>query len=373
MQKPTRLKRASSALALLCAAPAAAVGFTPLGDLAGDDDHSRAWALSADGSVVVGDGHSANGSEALRHDGAPAGLGDLAGGIFESRATGASADGSVVVGYGEATTGTSAFSWSDATQTLTPLPAILAGGTSVAHGVSDDGLRVVGASDSLQGREATAWTLAVPVGLGDLAGGAFASRAFAASANGLVVVGESESANGDEAFVWQGTLSGLGDLAGGGFASRAFGVSPDGSRVVGEGTSAAGREAFVWSSSGGLQGLGDLAGGLFGSVAYDVTDAGVAVGASSGPGGPEAVFWKGGPPIPVAGFLAASGLAAELSGWKLVEAVAVSDDGQTVAGWGFDPDGDTAGWVANLPEPASGLPLLCGAGLLIALAGRRRP
>jgi len=68
------------------------------------------------------------------------------------------------------------------------------------------------------------------VGLGDLAGGIFASSALGVSANGLVVVGESESTSGTQAFRWTsgGGIVGLGDLPGGGKrlnASQAFVVS----------------------------------------------------------------------------------------------------------------------------------------------------
>ncbi|PHQ88682.1 MAG: HAF repeat/PEP-CTERM domain-containing protein, partial [Sulfurimonas sp.] len=66
-------------------------------------------------------------------------------------------------------------------------------------------------------------------------------------------------------------LVGLGDLAGGSFFSRAFSVSSDGSVVVGESTSASGLEAFRWTQTGGIVGLGDLTGGSFFSRARDVS------------------------------------------------------------------------------------------------------
>lgn len=76
------------------------------------------------------------------------------------------------------------------------------------------------------------------VGLGDLPGGSFFSRAFAASADGSVVVGVSDSgplAEDDEAFRWTSTggMVGLGDLLGGGFSSAALDTSADGSVVAG--------------------------------------------------------------------------------------------------------------------------------------------
>jgi PEP-CTERM motif len=69
--------------------------------------------------------------------------------------------------------------------------------------------------------------------------------------------------------------------------------------------------------------------------------------------------------------LVANGLATQVAGWTLVEATAISDDGLTIAGWGFNSDGDTEGWVATItavPEPSTGL--LLGVG--VALLAQRR-
>ncbi len=43
----------------------------------------------------------------------------------------------------------------------------------------------------------------------------------------------------------------------------------------------------------------------------------------------------------------------DLSGWKLTNATAISDDGLVVAGWGYDPQGYAQGWIATVPEPRS--------------------
>ena len=74
--------------------------FTGLGDLSGGNYLSRAWAVSADGSVVVGESYSEQGLEAFRWtpSGGMFGLGDLPGGSFYSFALGLSRDGAVVVG-----------------------------------------------------------------------------------------------------------------------------------------------------------------------------------------------------------------------------------------------------------------------------------
>ena len=74
------------------------------------------WAISADGTTIVGEGASGSGTQAFRWTagGGMAGLGDLAGGASGSVAYGVSADGSVVVGAGRSAAsgpGREAFRW----------------------------------------------------------------------------------------------------------------------------------------------------------------------------------------------------------------------------------------------------------------------
>jgi uncharacterized membrane protein len=260
--------------------------------------------------------------------GSPTGLGDHLLGIFESYAQGVSGDGSVVVGFGDAATGGTAFTWNTTTTTLAPLAPLLAGGESHAYGVSGDGLTAVGSSDSASGLQATSWLgTGAPVALGDLTGGAFRSQALAASDDGLTIVGDSDSSNGTEAFIWQVLMTGLGDLAGGIFSSTAFDVT-DGGVVVGSSSGTTVTEAFIWDSQHGMLSLTDV--------------------------------------------LVANGLAAQVAGWTLTEARAISDDGLTIAGFGINPDGDTEGWITTIsaiPEPSTAL--LLGMGLAL-LARRRR-
>ncbi len=89
--------------------------FTGLGDLDGGIFYSRAYAVSADGTVVAGSSSSASGDEAFRWTSSGmTGLGDLPGGSFYSQAKGVSADGAVVVGYSEHASSTEAFRWTSA-------------------------------------------------------------------------------------------------------------------------------------------------------------------------------------------------------------------------------------------------------------------
>jgi probable HAF family extracellular repeat protein len=304
---PHRLRRLAVALAFAFAPLAGGVAhaqsaFTPLDDLAGGGFLSVAHSVSGDGSVVVGEGESASGTEAFRwtQAGGMAGLGDLAGGGFESRAYGTNSDGSVVVGYGKSASGTEAFRWTQA-GSMVGLGDLAGGGfASSAMGTSSDGSVVVGYGTSASGTEAFRWTQAGGmVGLGDLAGGSFSSLASGVSGDGSVVVGRSSSANGTEAFRWTqaGGMVGLGDLAGGGFESRAYSTNSDGSVVVGSGTSASGFEAFRWTEAAGMQRVADwlAAAGVTVAAGYTMTaassvsaDGSVVVGVSTGPSGTEA-------------------------------------------------------------------------------------
>ena len=88
--------------------------FTGLGDLPGGVFKSSARGVSSDGSVVVGSGSSASGSEAYRwtSGGGMVGLGELPGGSFINDAFGVSSDGSVIVGRSNSNPGQQeAFRW----------------------------------------------------------------------------------------------------------------------------------------------------------------------------------------------------------------------------------------------------------------------
>ena len=190
------------------------------------------------------------------------------------------------------------------------------------------------------------------VGLHDLTGGYFFSRAYGVSADGSAVVGEGSSALGEEAFRWtsSGGMVGLGSFIGGEFFSRANGVSADGSVVVGQGSAASGDEAFRWTSGGGMVGLGYLAGGDPFSRANGVSaDGSVVVGFAISASGNEAFRWTSENGMQsVASILTTAGV--DLAGWTLLSASGVSADGNTIVGDGINPDGLAEAWVANLSD-----------------------
>lgn len=332
-------------------------GFTPLGDLTGGAFSSQALGVSGDGSVVVGFGDGASGTEAFRwtQGGGMVGLGDLAGGAFFSSAYGVSSDGSVVVGYSDRGVN-EAFRWTQAGGMvgLGDLP----GGAffSAAYGVSGDGAVVVGMSNGASGFEAFRWTqVGGMAGLGDLAGGAFNSKATGASGDGSVVVGFGTSAIGQEAFRWTqaGGMIGLGGLAGG-TISIANGVSRDGTTVVGVANSPSGFEAFRWTQAGGMSGLGDLVGGGFDSAANAASANGaVVVGHGTGAGGQEAFRWtQAGGMQRVVDWLTAAGVSVA-PGYAMTTARGVSDDGAVVVGDSSGPSGVEA-FIARVSSIGSG-------------------
>jgi len=178
------------------------------------------------------------------------------------------------------------------------------------------------------------------MGLGDLPGGTFESRAYGISADGMTVVGSSRSSAGEQAFRWSlaGGMSGLGFLPGGS-TSTAYGISDDGSVIVGGGASTPGTQAFRWTIAAGIVGIGDISGGGFQSVARGVSgDGQVIVGQGSGPNGLRGFRWttpNGMESLPIP----ANGITGDAN--------AVSTDGSiTVGGFGLGgPLGQALRWT----------------------------
>ena len=332
--------------------------FQGLGDFSGGGFESKAYGVSADGSIVVGYGTTASGQQAFCwEDGTMTYLGDLHGdpatcaydisadgsviagrvnsaldpdseafrweygsmtglGVTSSWAPDVSADGSVVVGRAA---GYDAFRWEGSTTTTLNPPE----SSSIAFGVSADGSVIVGDYSWVKiagHQEALRWEDSTITHLGYLPGFTHSS-ARAVSDDGSVVVGYSQGTSDWEAFRWtSGTgMVGLADLPGGNFDSWAFAVSADGSVIVGRGTTDLGYESFLWDADNGMRNLKDV---LENDCGLDLTD------------------------------------------WTLRVATGISADGLTIVGYGTNPEGNSEAWAATIPEPATLLLLSIGAALL---------
>lgn len=367
-----RVVAAFAAVATLTAPAFAqrAASFQGLGDLPGDYFFSAASAVSADGSVVVGESRSAGGDEAFlwTREGGMRPLGGLypADGGVRSSATAVSADGTVVAGSSSRRDGTDgrAFRWtaSGGMQSLGVVehPANSGDGnvTSIAYGVSADGSVIVGQSGSPFGAvEPFRWT--APGGIRPLGkpgqprvGGA----AYAISADGSTVVGSSANMP----FRWS-ALGGLETLEHPGLrhgtaAGRA--VSADGSVVVGwfptieHDEDEFSVEDFRWTREGGLQVIrkgDDSPHGL--ELALSVSaDGSVVLGAD----GFRATLWTREGGVRLLSDVLTRDYGLDLTGWTL-EAGFVSADGSTIVGRGVNPSGRGEAFLAVIPEPSSSL------------------
>jgi uncharacterized membrane protein len=212
--------------------------------------------MSANGDVLVGWTYGTSSLQEAYSWTAAGGiqlLGDLQGGEFASAASGASANGSIIVGFGTSASGTEAARW---TGSSVDGLGDLDGGQFQSHAfaVSNDGSVIVGRGTSALGNEAVRWVGdAAPEGLGHLPGGLFSSEAIDVSADGSIIVGVSRfsaAADDSAAFIWDET-HGMRELQAvlalelgldltGWQLTEALGISADGLTVVGRGINPAG-------------------------------------------------------------------------------------------------------------------------------------
>lgn len=334
-------KNTTAVLLRLClvlfvaSAEARAAIFMGLGTDPSDSRGSDAFAVSADGSTVVGRIYAGGGSEAFRwtFSGGIERLGHLPGSNGFDVAYGVSGNGSLVVGYG----GGKAFEWTQATG-MVALASTQSYAYSNALAVSADGSSIVGyATTSAFG----------PSGI--LGPG----LATGVSADGRVIVGSTP--NG-EIFRW---TSATGTVAlGSGGASA---ISIDGSTIVGSRASTSDSStAFRWTASTGVVDLGTFRGNNHSEADGASGNGSVIVGRSFAFGGgasfsQQAFIWDARDGMRnLQDVLTADGL--NLTGWQLTEATAVSANGLTITGLGIDPQGENEAWVARMNSPVPELP-----------------
>lgn len=349
------------------AKPAKRASFQGLGDLPGGTFSSTALDVSADGSTVVGssviepvpeDMLGEDTSEAFRwtEDGGMQGLGDLPRGIFQSYASKVSADGSIVLGSSNSNGFRGKpFRWTQQGG-IEMLTGIVEQGQSYnVSGASADGSTVVGGWSSARGQDAFRWNQdSGEEIITALEGDIQAQYPPDVSANGFTIAGSiTVDSEGIEAvrLTENRGIERLGDLPGGKFLSVVKAISANGSTVVGFSSTADGDEAFHWRRKRGMQGLGDLPGGKFYSVARDVSRNGsTVVGSSESANGREAFIWNRKKGMRSLQEILTNDFAIDLTGWKLEEATAISDDGLTIVGNGKNPKGDREAWIVRLRQ-----------------------
>jgi uncharacterized membrane protein len=352
--------------------------FEPLGSLPSVSPLSRAWGVSADGQIVVGESaspRSGSDVEAFRKEdiGPLVGLGTLDPTYYASVAYAVSGDGAIAVGgsFFDATRVDQAFRWTaDGMVGLGGFPP--APTSTQALGANWDGSVVVGVGKSVDpvagGFRDQAWRwasgnkvllgfLPVPNPGNDPNVRHRISYAFGVSGDGQRIVGFSASNVDQRAVVWNWpslTASGLsGDQS---LSSVANAISNDGRVIVGNaGPASGGLSAFRWTAEEGLVLLGDLpsvTGAPFSSAlavnAHGTVIVGYADAAANGGSG-EAMVWD------FAGMRSlrealVNGGATGLTGWELWWATGVSADGQTIVGFGRNPQGRIEGFRAILPR-----------------------
>jgi len=61
----------------------------------------------------------------------------------------------------------------------------------------------------------------------------------------------------------------------------------------------------------------------------------------------------------------------DLDGWTLGRAFGISANGESIVGWGINPDSNTEAWIAHVPEP-SALTVFSNCGLMVCRKKAKR-
>lgn len=180
-----------------------------------------------------------------------------------------------------------------------------------------------------------------------LFGDASAARANAVNADGSVIVGWQDQMTGERtAAKWVNGVEEIILTPSGGFNGEAQAVSADGKTIVGGGYNF-GPNAWIWRPKVGVQPIGkevNASAPAFGAASYvalDVSDNGqTVVGFQSKSFSERAFIWqsKAKRALYLDEFLTKRG-AVIPEGWSLTVASVISPDGNTIYGWGFNPDG----------------------------------
>ena len=293
--------------------------------------------VSSDGSTVVY--RSVNGQPyQWTAQGGSMFVGDLPGGGLSGSANAASGDGSVVVGNADSGDPNNQAFLKDSNGIIglgyLGAPTNL---QSTAHDISSDAAVIVGVSRLLTGGLA-GFQYTTTNGLEHLTG---LQVAYAVSANGGTIVGRN-NANQAARLTGFGTIGEqylpLGILPGRA-NSTATAISADGSTIAGDSQG----EGFYWTAGSGIQSLGS---GVQTDSVSDITaDGSIIIGQS----GPSAFIWDSTNGIRNLQTVLTNDYDLDLTGWTLLNATGISDDGSIIVGVGLGPGGFTReGWIIDL-------------------------
>jgi probable HAF family extracellular repeat protein len=320
---------------------------------------SIAYAISADGLVVVGMSNSSDGFQAFRWtlEGGMVGLGSFPNpvGFPSSQALAVSADGSVIGGASGRPNSLnedgSPFRWTQATG-LIYLGSL--GGTEGGEtfGVSPDGSILVGfASSSDFNYDAFKWTVVGGIVALPRLANQVQGKAIALSADGSQIVGSIAlgSPTNPKPARWSSAGPALLPSLNASTIGAALAVTPDGATIVGQ---SAGR-AVRWTEAG-IENLGLLPGGSAAttySAAAVSANGSVIVGlgdfnATQGTG--TAIIWDAAHGVRELDQVLTQDFGLDLRGFHCFWARAISADGLVIAGYGFGLLGDQEAFVADL-------------------------
>ena len=272
------------------------------------------WGISDDDRIIAElANQNSNWEAALIENGEATFIGNVVGGntcdAFYSHGLGISRDGLTGVGMGWTDCSTSAFYWTD-----------------------EDGI----------------------VELGQYQGNS--TKAQAVSGNGLLIGGWAQASNRNSV-LWDrdGNITFLGSLQTGNNYGEVNAITDDGSKVIGFCAGSAGNnvEGYIWTEENGMFGLGVPSNSATNnsSLAFAISENDVVVGQYLNE---SPVFYKAciytqetGQFVNLKDYLTELGMD-EISSWDLVRALCVSADGNIIAGYGKDPDGNWTGWVLKI-------------------------
>lgn len=356
--------------------------FVPLADLPGGQTVSIAMGVSYGGDYAVGQSENALHEPAAiwSHDGSGSSL-PLLRNVHTMAGNAVSADGSVIVGDDLSSYQAVVWNGNSVSRIFTPGQA----GDSSATAVSTDGTYVAGRVfgypiSAPHTDRAFRWSEAHGIELLSH-DSTYLSFAEGISGDGSKVVGALGGPAYREGFIWMpGSPDSL-QLLGAG--TSAMEISPDGGTVVGRFDTAIGGEAFIWKASSGVVLLGDLPGGDLSSIAWGVSDGGTVVvgrghNGSAGFGGLEAFYWTASVGMRRLAEVLQERGALGIDGWHLVDAMGVSANGETIVGWGYNSLGQPQGFMATIevvPLPSAVWLFSCAVGALACMrirATRRR-